>query len=65
MHARVMVLGVGKGVLFREVSSVQECPHRERDSIHNERWNGYGCIREWDMRPRRCYPCHVFHVDTE
>ena len=22
-----MVLGVGKGVLFREVSSVQECPH--------------------------------------
>ena len=31
MHARV-VLGVGKGVLFREVSSVQECPHRERDS---------------------------------
>ena len=31
MHARV-VLGVGKGVLFREVSSVQECPHRERGS---------------------------------
>ena len=29
--ARV-VLGVGKGVLFREVSSVQECPHRERGS---------------------------------
>ena len=27
MHARV-VLGVGKGVLFREVSSVQECPHK-------------------------------------
>ena len=26
-----MVLGVGKGVLFREVSSVQECPHRERE----------------------------------
>ena len=25
MHARV-VLGAGKGVLFREVSSVQECP---------------------------------------
>ena len=25
MHARV-VLGVGKGVLFREVSSVQKCP---------------------------------------
>ena len=31
MHARV-VLGVGKGVLFREVSSVQGCPHRERGS---------------------------------
>ena len=31
MHARV-VLGVGNGVLFREVSSVQECPHRERGS---------------------------------
>ena len=31
MHARV-VLGVGKGVLFREVSSFQECPHRERGS---------------------------------
>ena len=25
MHARV-VLGAGKGVLFREVSSAQECP---------------------------------------
>ena len=23
-----VILGVGKGVLFREVSSVQECPHR-------------------------------------
>ena len=30
MHARV-VLGVGKGVLFREVSSVQECPYIERE----------------------------------
>ena len=27
MHARV-VLGLGKGVLFREVSSVQGCPYR-------------------------------------
>ena len=27
MHTRV-VLGLGKGVLFREVSSVYECPHR-------------------------------------
>ena len=25
------ILGAGKGVLFREVSSVQECPHRERE----------------------------------
>ena len=33
MHARV-VLGVGKGVLFREVSSFQECPHRESVNIH-------------------------------
>ena len=32
-HARV-VLGVGKGVLFREVSSVQECPHRDRGSYY-------------------------------
>ena len=31
MHARV-VLGVGKGVLFREVYSFPECPHRERGS---------------------------------
>ena len=30
-----MVLGVGKGVLFREVSSFQEFPHREREvSLH-------------------------------
>ena len=27
MHARV-VIGVGKGVLFREVTSVQGCPYR-------------------------------------
>ena len=32
MHARV-VLGVGKGVPFREVSSVQECPYREYISL--------------------------------
>ena len=31
MKARV-VLGVGKGVLFREVPSVQVCPHREKVS---------------------------------
>ena len=34
MHARV-VLGVGKGVLFREVSSVQECPHRDRERFQS------------------------------
>ena len=33
MHARVVV-GVGKGVLFREASSFQECPHRERERFH-------------------------------
>ena len=33
MHVRV-VLGMGKGFLFREVSSVQECPHRERERFH-------------------------------
>ena len=27
----MVLLGVGKGVLFREVSSVQNCPHRERE----------------------------------
>ena len=36
-----MVLGVGKGVLFREVSSVQECPHRERGSTV--------CLGAWSM----------------
>ena len=25
----IVILGVGEGVLFREVSSVQECPHGE------------------------------------
>ena len=34
MHARV-VLGVGKRVLFKEVSSFQVCPHR-----------GFHCIPE-------------------
>ena len=34
MHARV-VLGVGKGVLFREVSSVQECPHNQLYTQHS------------------------------
>ena len=34
MHARV-VLGVGKGVLFREVSSVRRCLHR-----------GFHCIQK-------------------
>ena len=40
MHARV-VLGVGKGVLFREVSSVQECPHRERGSSYVDELHHY------------------------
>ena len=31
-----MVLGVGKDVLFREVTSVRECPYRE----------GFRCIME-------------------
>ena len=32
MHARVVYTWCGKSVLFREVSSVQECPHKERGS---------------------------------
>ena len=43
MPARV-VLGVGKGVLFREVSSVQECPHREVSSVQRLK-----CIKECDI----------------
>ena len=31
MQEWYIVLGVGKGVLFREVSSVQKCPHRKRE----------------------------------
>ena len=34
MHARV-VLGVGKGVLFREVSSVQGCPYKRGSTVLN------------------------------
>ena len=46
MHARV-VLGVGKGVLFREVSSVQECPHREREvSMHIARLYMVECSKQ-------------------
>ena len=44
MHARV-VLGVGKGVLFREVSSVQECPHRERGSFSEKVTNDQNVYR--------------------
>ena len=47
MHARVVV-GVGKGVLFREVSSVQRCPYREvplyiqpRDFCLSDRLDGF------------------------
>ena len=51
MHARV-VLGVGKGVLSREVSSVQECPHRKRERevplhctcLHTVSLTTLGCI---------------------
>ena len=43
MHARV-VLGVGKGVLFREVSSVQECPHRERGSTVQNNNTSLSCL---------------------
>ena len=40
-----MVLGVGKGVLFREVSSVQVCPNRERCSInHTDMDSMYICV---------------------
>ena len=53
MHARV-VLGATKSVLFREVSSVQECPHRERGStvlhvcyirIHTHYFTVCVCVR--------------------
>ena len=40
-------LGAGKGVLFREVSSVQECPHRER----------FHYIKYTDV-PLYCYNIH-------
>ena len=48
MHGRVL-LGVGKGILFREVSSVQGCPHRqglhcisnESTEVQNPRRNSY------------------------
>ena len=33
MHARV-VLGVGEGVLFRNVSSVQECPYGRVSTVY-------------------------------
>ena len=33
-HARVVASWGRKSVLFREVSSFQECPHRERARFH-------------------------------
>ena len=36
MHARVVLLGVGKGVLLRGVSSVQVCPHREKGPLYRK-----------------------------
>ena len=38
------ILGVGKGVLFREVSSVQECPHRERGSTVTRHCVCFVCV---------------------
>ena len=38
---------MGKGVLFREVSSVQECPHRER--FHSTKYTDV---------PLYCYNIH-------
>ena len=52
MHARV-VLGVGTGVLFREVSSVQECLHRERERFH--------CYYE-SIRKHTHNSCSVFRL---
>ena len=64
MHARV-VLGVGKGVLFREVSSVQECLHRERGSTVVTTHRCLGCQgrtrRHREVVPSRqlgAYPNH-------
>ena len=34
-HARIVVLGAGKGVLFREVSSIQGCLSLEGSNAHN------------------------------
>ena len=51
MHARV-VLGVGKGVLFREVSSVEECPYIEREVPL------YVWVRG------QCYGCLLILTDT-
>ena len=62
-----MVLGVGKGVLFREVSSVQECPHKERGSTVHTHTHTYSvrlshsvCVSDVDecLREGSSYPCH-------
>ena len=44
MHARV-VLGVGKGALFREVSSLYEYPQRER--FHSGNYMQYIILNCW------------------
>ena len=73
MHARV-VLGVGKCVLFREVSSVQECPHRERGSTVVTTHRCLGCLgcqgrtrRHREVVPSRqlgAYPNHPRNSQT-
>ena len=48
MHARVVV-GVGKGVLFREVSSVQRCPYREVPLYTHSKFWDYGSYGIWEL----------------
>ena len=53
MHAREWyILGVGKGVLFREVSSVQECPYRERGYSDENTYSPMAIISIWRLRRR-------------
>ena len=69
MHAR-MALGVGKGVLFREVSSVQECPHKTCKS--GKCTLGVGKVssvqecphREWLNILSLSLSLHIFHPPT-
>ena len=58
MHARV-VLGVGKGVLYREVSSVEECPYREFHYIlqYMSISGGGVCVGQWSARVQWDHSC--------